>query len=540
MFGLMQDRPLLISSLIEHAARHHGDAQIVSRTLEGPLHRYSYRDAHARAQRLANALTALGVQPGERVATIAWNGYRHFELYYAVSGMGAVLHTINPRLFPEQIRWIAEHAGDSVLCFDSCFLPLIEQLAPALPAVRQFVVMADRVPQGSSIKGLLAYEALLDAAEDGYAWPALDERDAAALCYTSGTTGDPKGVLYSHRSTLLHAYGVALPDTLNVSARDCVLPVVPMFHANAWGLAYAAPMVGAKLVLPGKDLDGASLHTLIESEGVTISAGVPTVWLGLLNHVAKAGLSFSRMRRTVIGGAACPPAMLREFRDRHQVDVLHAWGMTETSPLGTGCTLKFKHAGLDAETLETIRLKQGRAPFGVDIKIVDDDGAELPWDGVRHGHLLVRGYWVLQRYFRADQDAVDGDGWFPTGDVASIDADGYLRITDRSKDVIKSGGEWISSIELENLAMAHPQVREAACIGWAHPKWDERPLLAVVAREGGIDTADLTVFIAARVAKWWVPDAIVVLDELPHTATGKLQKTRLREQLSGFQWPGSQ
>ncbi len=539
MFGLMQDRPLLISSIIEHAARHHGDTEIVSRTLEGPVHRYGYRDAHRRAQQLANALTALGVHPGDRVATLAWNGYRHFELYFAVSGMGAVLHTINPRLFPEQIRWIAEHAQDRVLCFDACFLPLIEQLAPLLSSVQHFVVLAGEVPEQSKIKGLLAYETLVTAADSGFEWPQLDERSAASLCYTSGTTGNPKGVLYSHRSTLLHAYGIALPDTLNVSARDSVLPVVPMFHANAWGLAYAAPMVGAKLVLPGKDLDGASLHGLIEAEGVTVSAGVPTVWLGLLTHVARNGLSFSRMRRTVIGGAACPPAMLREFRDHHQCEVLHAWGMTETSPLGTGCTLKFKHLGLDEETIEAVRLKQGRVPFGVDIKIVDDDGSELPWDGVRYGHLMVRGLWVIQRYFGADQDAVDAAGWFATGDVATIDADGYLRITDRSKDVIKSGGEWISSVDLENLAMAFPQVREAACIGWPHPKWDERPLLVVVARDAGFDKAGLLAFLAGQVARWWVPDDVVVLDELPHTATGKLQKTRLRELLAGYRLPGT-
>jgi len=539
MFGLMQDRPLLISSIIEHAARHHGDSEIVSRTLEGPVHRYGYRDAHRRARQLANALTALGVQQGDRVATLAWNGYRHFELYFAVSGMGAVLHTINPRLFPEQIRWIAEHAQDRVLCFDACFLPLIEQLAPLLTSVQHFVVLGDAVPEQSRIKGLVAYEILLAAADSGFDWPVFDERTAASLCYTSGTTGNPKGVLYSHRSTLLHAYGIALPDTLNVSARDSVLPVVPMFHANAWGLAYAAPMVGAKLVLPGKDLDGASLHTLIEAEGVTVSAGVPTVWLGLLTHVARNGLSFSHMRRTVIGGAACPPAMLREFRDRHQCEVLHAWGMTETSPLGTGCTLRFKHLGLDQDTIEAVRLKQGRVPFGVDIKIVDDDGNQLPWDGVRYGHLMVRGLWVIQRYFGADQDAVDADGWFATGDVATIDADGYLRITDRSKDVIKSGGEWISSVDLENLAMAYPQVREAACIGWPHPKWDERPLLLVVARDGELDKAGLLAFLAGQVAKWWVPDDVVVLNELPHTATGKLQKTRLRELLAGYRLPGT-
>jgi 3-(methylthio)propionyl---CoA ligase len=539
MHALMQDRPLLISAILEHAARHHGATEIVSRTIEGPVHRYSYRDAQRRAQQLANALGALGVRPGERVATLAWNGYRHFELYFAVSGMGAVLHTINPRLFPDQIRWIAEHAEDRVLCFDLSFLPLIEQLAPLLSSVRQFVLMSDaqHMPAASAIRDLICFEDLIDAASPDFSWPQLDERSAAALCYTSGTTGDPKGVLYSQRSTVLHALGIVLPDSMGISARDSLLPVVPMFHANAWGLVYAAPLVGAKLVLPGKDLDGASLHRLIEAEGVTVSAGVPTVWLGLLNHVSSHGLRFTHMRRTVVGGAACPPAMLREFRDVHQCEVLHAWGMTEISPLGTACSLKFKHLEMDPAAVEMVKLSQGRVPFGVDLKIVDDEGVELPWDGVRYGHLMVRGLWALQRYFRAESDAVDADGWFDTGDVATLDADGYLRITDRSKDVIKSGGEWISSIEIENLAMAHPRVAEAACIGWPHPKWDERPLLVVVARDEQLDPSELLAFIGGHVAKWWVPDAVLVRAELPHTATGKLQKTRLREQLAGYSWP---
>lgn len=539
MLSLMQDRPLLISSILEHAARHHGDTEIVSQTDEGSLHRYRYADAERRARQLANALKGLGVGPGDRVATLAWNGYRHFELYFAASGMGAVLHTINPRLFPEQIHWIVEHAEDRVLCFDLSFLPLVEKLAPLLTGVQTFVLMSDAAhrPADSAIPGLLCYEDLFEGVSAEFDWPLLDERAAAALCYTSGTTGHPKGVLYSQRSTVLHALGIALPDSLGVSARDSLLPVVPMFHANAWGLVYAAPMVGAKLVLPGRHLDGASLYALIEAEGVTVSAGVPTVWLGLLAHVAAKGLKFTHMRRTVIGGSACPPAMLREFRDAHQCDVLHAWGMTEISPLGTACTLKFKHLDSDAAAIEAVKLSQGRVPFGVDLRIVDDEGVKLPWDGQRYGHLQVRGLWAIQRYFRADVDAVDADGWFATGDVATIDADGYLRITDRSKDVIKSGGEWISSIEIENLAMAHPQVRQAACIGWPHPKWDERPLLVVVTRDGELDQADLLAHIARHVAKWCVPDAVIVREELPHTATGKVQKTALREQLAGYQFP---
>ena len=546
MLGLMQQQPLLISSIIDFAARHHGDTAIVSKTVEGPapdgtggVHRYTYRDARQRSRRLANALAHLGIGAGDRVATIAWNGHRHFELYYGVSGMGAVLHTLNPRLFPDQIAWIATHAEDSALFFDLTFAPLVEALAPRLTTVRHFVLMSDRahMPSSSSVPRLQCYEDLLEAATDEGEWPAFDENTASSMCYTSGTTGNPKGVLYSHRSTILHAYAAALPDSLNLSARDTVLPVVPMFHANAWSLPYIAPMVGAGLVLPGKDLDGTSLYKLMESERVTCSAGVPTVWMGLLAHCREHGLRFSTMRRTAIGGSACPPAMIREFEVEHEVQVVHAWGMTETSPVGTVCQLKSTHAALPRPEQLALQAKQGRSIFGVDMKIVGDRGEELPWDGKTFGHLLVKGPWIVSGYYRGD-DRVLRDGWFPTGDVATIDPDGYMQITDRTKDVIKSGGEWISSIELENLAVAHPAVAEAACIGVRHAKWDERPLLVVVKRpDAALTREDLLAFLEGKVARWWMPDDVQFVEELPHTATGKLQKMKLREQFKDYVLP---
>jgi len=533
MNGLMMQQSLLVSSLLVHAERHHGGQQIVSRRVEGDIHRYSFRELAARSRRVANALGALGLSEGARVGTLAWNGYRHLELYYGVSGSGHVLHTLNPRLHPDQMAWIADHAEDEVLFFDLTFLPLIEAIAPKVKTIRHFVALTDRahMPAASKLPGLLCYEELLDAASDAYAWPQLDEQRASSLCYTSGTTGHPKGVLYSHRSTVLHSYAVALPDSLNCSARDVILPVVPMFHVNAWGLPYAACMVGAKLVLPGPGLDGKSLHELFESEGVTVSAGVPTVWQGLLAHVEAQGLSFSTMRRTVIGGSACPPAMMRTFQDKYAVEVLHAWGMTEISPLGTACVLKREQLALPKEQREAIQAKQGRAVFGVDMKIVGEDGRELPWDGKASGELLVRGPWIVAEYLKGEGGDVLVDGWFPTGDVCSIDADGFMQITDRAKDVIKSGGEWIGSIDLENIAMAHPAVAMAACIAAKHAKWDERPLLIVVKKPGAELTREqLLQFFEGKIAKWWTPDDVVFVDAIPLGATGKMLKHRLRDQ----------
>jgi acyl-CoA synthetase (AMP-forming)/AMP-acid ligase II len=541
--GQMMDAPLLVSGIIEFAARHYGDGEIVSRRVEGDLHRYTWREAAARARQLANALDSLGIGMGDRVATLAWNGYRHLELYYGVSGSGAVLHTINPRLHPDQIAYIVNHADDQVLFFDLTFLPIVAALARTCTGVKAWVALCDRaaLPRDSGVETLLCYEDLIGAQSDDYAWPQFDERSAASLCYTSGTTGNPKGALYSHRSTVLHAYASAMPNALNVSARDVVLPVVPMFHVNAWGLPYSVPLSGAKLVFPGPALDGRSLYDLFEGEGVTFSAGVPTVWLGLVNHVIEHGLAFSTFRRTVIGGSACPPALMDTLMDRFGIEVVHAWGMTEMSPLGTACTLNNAHQALSPEAQRAVLRKQGHAIYGVDMKIVDDAGAELAWDGVTYGHLLVKGPWVVSGYFREEGGNVLVDGWFPTGDVATIDADGYLAITDRSKDVIKSGGEWIGTIDLENVAMAHPAVLQAACIGVAHPKWDERPLLVVVRRPGMDVTRDALIsWFDGKVARWWTPDDVVFADSLPVGGTGKIQKNRLRETYAQHSLPSAQ
>lgn len=537
LLGQMMDMPLLVSSLIAHAARHAGDVEIVSRRVEGDIHRYTYRDCEARSKRLAQALTGLGVGVGERIGTLAWNGYRHVEAYYGISGMGAVCHTINPRLFPEQIAYIVNHAEDRYVLFDLTFAPLVDQLAPQCPNVKGWIAMTDdaHLPKGAT--PYLCYETLVGARDGDYAWPLLDERQASSLCYTSGTTGHPKGALYSHRSTVLHAYGAALPDAMGLSSRDAALPVVPMFHVNAWGLPYTAALTGTKLVLPGKDLDGKSLYELIESERVTFSAGVPTVWLGLLGYMREAGVRFSTLERTVIGGSACPPSMLETFEDVYDVRVIHAWGMTELSPLGTLAKLNWAQSQRGIGEQRRLLEKQGRVIYGIDMRIVGEDGRELPWDGVAFGDLQVRGPWVIDRYFGIDASPLV-DGWFPTGDVATIDADGFLQITDRSKDVIKSGGEWISSIDVENVAVAHPAVAEAACIACAHPKWTERPLLVVVKRAGMDVTRDeLLAFYEGKVAKWWIPDDVAFVDALPHTATGKLQKLKLREQFRGHVLP---
>ena len=539
MRGLMMDRALLISQLLVHADRYHGDTEIVSRTCEGGIHRYTYHEAHGRSRRLAKALLRLGVGEGERVGTLAWNGYRHFELYYGVSGIGAVVHTVNPRLFPEQIAYIVNHAEDRYVFFDIGFAPLVEKLAPSCPGVRGWVAMTDRahLPQ-CAVANLLCYEDLLAAEDDDYEWPSFDENTASGLCYTSGTTGNPKGVLFSHRSTVLHAYTISLPDLSSYSAQSVVLPIVPMFHVNAWGIPYAGPLVGAKLVFPGPWLDGANLYELFEKEQVTRSSGVPTVWLGLMNYMKQNNLRFSSLRKTVIGGAAPPPAMIRTLQDEFGVEVQHGWGMTEMSPVGTVNAPKVKHLGLSKEERFELSLKQGRPPFGVDMKIVDEEGRELPRDGKAFGDLLVRGPSIIKAYFRGEGGDPLRDGWFPTGDVATIDPDGFLTITDRSKDVIKSGGEWISSIELENLAMGHPGVAEAAVIGVKHPKWDERPLLVVVKKPGAAPTPEeLLRYYDGKVAKWWIPDDVVFVEQLPHTATGKLSKMQLRQQLKDYRLP---
>jgi fatty-acyl-CoA synthase len=543
MNGLMMQQPLLVSSLLTHAERHHGDQEIVSRRVEGDVHRYTYRDLSARSRRLANALAARGVKFSDRVATLAWNGYRHMELYYAVSGSGAVLHTLNPRLHPDQVVWIADHAEDQILFFDLSFLPLIEAIAPRVKTIKAFVALTDRahMPASTTVPDLLCYEELVEAHSDEFTWPSFDENSAASLCYTSGTTGHPKGALYSHRSTLLHTYAAALPDALNCAARDVILPVVPMFHVNAWGLPYIGCMVGAKLVFPGPYLDGKSLHDLFEREGVTLSAGVPAVWQGLLAHVEAEGLRFSTMRRTIIGGSACPAAMMQAFQDRYGVAVLHAWGMTELSPVGTVCALKPRHQSLTGAERLAVQGKQGRVVFGVDMKIVGEDGRELPRDGKAAGELLVRGPWVVANYFKSEKDPLvhsEGGDWFPTGDVATIDADGFMQITDRSKDVIKSGGEWIGSIDLENIAMGHPGVAMAACIAARHPKWDERPLLVVVKKPGAsVTREELLRFFDGKIARWWTPDDVVFVDSIPMGATGKMLKHRLRETFKDYRLP---
>ncbi len=529
--GLMQYQPLLISGLLEHVERHHGDGEVVSRRIEGGIHRYQWRDVAQRARQVAQAVEALAIPESGRVATLAWNGYRHLELYYGVSGSGRVLHTINPRLHPEQVVWIANHAADEVLCFDLTFLELVRAIHDKCHTIRHYVALcdADRLPADSGIPGLISYEDWIGAYPGEYQWPQLDENAASSMCYTSGTTGDPKGVLYSHRSTVLHAYGAALPDSMALVARDAILPVVPMFHVNAWGLPYAAALVGAKLVFPGNALDGESVYQLMEQEKVTFAAGVPTVWQMLLDHVRKNDLRFSTLKRTVIGGSACPPAMIEMFQEQYGVEVIHAWGMTETSPLASLCTLKNKHLSQSTEAQLALRRKQGRALYGVDFKITDEKGRELPWDGETSGDLYVKGSWVVRDYYPGSEKEPLADGWFHTGDVATIDADGFLQITDRSKDVIKSGGEWISSINIENIAMAHPAVQLAACIGVSHPKWDERPVVVVVRRPGAtLERDELLKFYEGKIAKWQIPDDVLFVEEIPLGATGKMLKTRVR------------
>ena len=540
MLGLMQSQPMLISGLIDHAERHHGDAEIVSRRVEGDIHRSTWAGIAGRSRQVAHALDRLNLQFSDRVATLAWNGYRHLELYFGVSGSGRVLHTINPRLHPDQIAWIANHADDQVLCFDMTFLPLVQAVHARCKTIRQYVALcdADKLPQDSGIPGLQSYEAWIGGQPTSYEWPTFDENSASSMCYTSGTTGHPKAALYSHRSTTLHAFAAALPDVMGLSARDSVLPVVPMFHVNAWGIPYSAALTGCKLVFPGPAMDGKSIYELIESEKVSYAAGVPTVWQMLLGHMKPGGLRFSTLKRTVIGGSACPPAMITAFNDDYGVEVLHAWGMTEMSPLGTLCTLKNRHLELPPAEQMKIRLKQGRAIYGIDMKIVDGDGQSLPWDGKTYGDLYVKGPWIVREYFKGEGGDPLVDGWFPTGDVATIDAEGYMQITDRSKDVIKSGGEWISSIDVENIAVAHPAIAMAACIGMVHPKWDERPVVVVVRKPGADVTREqLLQFYQGKTAKWQIPDDVVFVDAIPLGATGKMLKTKLRESLKAYKLP---
>jgi acyl-CoA synthetase (AMP-forming)/AMP-acid ligase II len=541
MLGLMQQRPLLISSLLAHAARHHADAEVVSATGDGGTHHATWGETEHRARRLARALQGLGVKPQDRVGTLAWNEHRHLEIYYATSGMEAICHTINPRLSADDIAYIINHAGDSVLCVDPGFAALIGGIAARIKeTVGAVVVMTDAAGMPAlelpSPMRLLCYDTLMEAADADYAWPEFDENTASALCYTSGTTGRPKGVLYSHRSTVLHAYAIALPDVLDLRATSRILPVVPMFHVNAWGIPYATALTGATLVLPGRHLDGASLARLFNQERVTMSCGVPTVWLGLLNHLRASGEKLATVKRIMTGGSAAPPLLIEAFRDEYGVAVEHGWGMTELSPVGTYNAPKPAQAGLVGAPAVRHMLKQGRVLPGLDMKIVDGDGRELQWDGTQFGDLLVRGPWVCSGYYGdTPGSACDADGWFATGDVATIDPDGTMEITDRSKDVIKSGGEWISSITLENIAVSHPDVAEAAVVAAQHPKWDERPLLLVVPRTGHtVDPESVLRMYQGQVAKWWLPDAVVVVNELPHTATGKLLKTELRSRYRDY------
>ncbi len=540
MFGQMQEQPLLISSLIEYAERYHSDGEIVSRTVEGPIHRYTYRDCAVRSRKLAKALEALGIQPGERQGTLAWNGYRHVEIYYGVSGIGAVCHTINPRLFPEQIAYIVNHAEDQYIFVELTFVPLLEGFVEEIAGVKGFIILTDEanMPE-TKLPNPICYEALIAGYDDDYQWPQFDERTASSLCYTSGTTGNPKGVTYSHRSTILHSYAACTADGLALSGLETILPVVPMFHVNAWGIPYAAAMCGAKMVLPGPRMDGEAIFELMETEMVTLSAGVPTVWMMLLGYIKENDKRFSTMKRTIIGGAAAPRAMIETFRQDYDVDVLHAWGMTEMSPLGTICNPKKKHLGHSFEEKLDLSQKQGRPPYGVDMKIIDEAGKALPWDGVAFGNLMVRGPWVTSGYFKGEGGGIlDEDDWFDTGDVATIDPDGYMQITDRSKDVIKSGGEWISSIDLENEAVGIPGIAEAAVIAVPHPKWDERPLLLAIREEDADVTKEMVIeHLKGALAKWQLPDDVVFVEELPHTATGKLLKTKLRGQYKDYKLP---
>jgi len=543
MLGLMQDWPLLLHCVIDHAANFHGERKIITRSVEGPIHTTNYREVRARALKVSQRLQKDGIKLGDRVATLAWNTWRHLETWYGITGIGAIYHTVNPRLFPEQICWIVNHAEDRMMFVDLTFLPILEKHAAGLKTIERYVILTDRahMPQ-TNLKNAVAYEDWIAEVDGDFKWVEFDENTAAGMCYTSGTTGNPKGVVYSHRSDVLHSMMALAPDTMNCSSRDVVLPVVPMFHANCWGLALTAPMVGATMVMPGAKMDGASIYELLSTYKVSFTAAVPTVWLMLLQDLEKTGQKLPYLKRVVIGGSACPRAMTKTFQDIYDVDVIHAWGMTEMSPLGSLCSLKPEYAELEGEARLDMQMKQGHPPFGVEMKITDDYGRDLPWDGKTFGRLKVRGPAVAKSYFKGEGgEAFDDDGWFDTGDVATMDKYGYMQITDRSKDVIKSGGEWISSIDLENLAVGHPKVAEAAVIGVSHPKWDERPLLVIVLKKGEIATKDeIFGFMQGKIAKWWIPDDVVFVDEIPHTATGKIQKMVLRERFKDYQLPSAE
>ncbi|HET9718349.1 MAG TPA: 3-(methylthio)propionyl-CoA ligase [Pseudolabrys sp.] len=543
MLGLMQDWPLLCHRIIDHAATFHGERKVITRSVEGPIHASNYSEIRTRALKVAQRLEKDGVGLGDRVATLAWNTWRHLECWYGILGVGAIYHTVNPRLFPDQIVWIINHAEDRVVMTDLTFIPLLETLADRLPSVERYIVLTDAAHMpNTTLKNSVAYEDWIAEVDGDFTWKSFDENTAAGMCYTSGTTGHPKGVLYSHRSNVLHAFMAALPDAKGISSRDVCMPVVPMFHANCWSLAFLTPMVGATMVMPGAKLDGASIYELLDTYKVSFTAAVPTVWLMLLQDLEKTGGKLPYLKRVVIGGSACPRAMTQTFQDRYGVEVIHAWGMTEMSPLGSLCTMKPEYAGLTGEAKLDIEMKQGHPPFGVEMKITDDDGNDLPWDGKTFGRLKVRGPAVARSYYKVEDDPVfEKDGWFDTGDVATIDPYGYMQITDRAKDVIKSGGEWISSIDLENFAVGHPKVAEAAVIGVSHPKWGERPLLVLVLKKGQTAEKDEVLgFLQGKIAKWWMPDDVVFVDEIPHTATGKIQKLALRQRFKDYVLPTAQ
>ncbi|MGH6768179.1 MAG: long-chain-fatty-acid--CoA ligase [Xanthobacteraceae bacterium] len=536
MLGLMQDWPLLCHRIIDHAALNHGARKVVTRSVEGPMHETSYAAIRSRALRVAKRLERDGIRTSDRVATLGWNTWRHLEAWYGITGIGAIYHTVNPRLFPEQIAWIVNHAEDRVIMADLTFVPLLEKLADKLGTVERYVVLTDGAHMpATTLRNAVSYEDWIAESDGDFAWKTFDENTAAGMCYTSGTTGNPKGVLYSHRSNVMQALMVCMPDMFGISCRDVVLPVVPMFHANGWSLAFSAPMVGAGLVMPGPKLDGASICELLNEHRVTCTAAVPTVWLAALRHLEAAGGKLPHLKRVVIGGAACPPAVIEAFEKTYGIEVFHAWGMTEMSPLGTLCSMKPDYATLTGQARLDIQAKQGHAPFGVEMKIEDDAGKTLPRDGRTFGRLKVRGASIAKGYFKDDGAILDADGYFDTGDVATVDPHGYMQITDRAKDVIKSGGEWISSIELENIAVGHPKVAEAAVIGVRHPKWDERPLLIVVLKPGqSASKEEMLGFMQGKIAKWWMPDDVAFVDGIPHTATGKIQKMELRAQFKDY------